>query len=417
MKQSPVMNVSELRVLVVDDHPIERAHVKRLLSQAGIVQFELSDSPRAAAEYCSRNAVDLVICDIMMPDGGGSELVLLLRESFLSGRLAQLPVLVWLSSVDSIMLFSHMRMAQEAGFECVKVVHKPLSVSDCQNVLVETLAVLEKEALEAPPRCDEVLSAATLRQALAMTQEIEAWFQPQLSLQDGGLLGAEALIRWIRPGAGVLPPSRFMPMIDELGLEGALFDKVVEQVAALQQRLLQAGVRLPISVNASAAVLSQTDLPLRLEQYWRAQGLAPKLLKVELTENVKIEQSVELMAALNRLRAADFGLAIDDYGVGISTLKMLADIPFTEIKLDRSFVQNMQGSEVCCELVRSAVELGNRLGMNVVAEGIETEQQKSMLQAMGCWAGQGYGLYKPMCGADLMALLESSARCTSSDIA
>ncbi|WP_233246743.1 EAL domain-containing protein [Chromobacterium sp. Panama] len=412
------MDVSELNVLVVDDHPIERAHVKSLLSKAGVDKAQLCDTSRAAAEICCQEGVDLLICDIMMPDGGGSELVLMLREAFVNGRLASLPVLAWLSSVDSIMLFSHMRMAQEAGFECVKVVHKPLVMADCQSVLRDTLAVVYKVgALPAAPALGEdLLNSATLRHAIQETEEFQAWYQPQLSLQDGRVLGAEALIRWVRPDVGVMSPSRLMPRVAELGLEGVLFDKVVAQAAALQQRLLQADRRLPIAVNASAAVLSQTDLPLRLEQYWRKQGLVPKLLTVELAENVNIEQSVELMVSLNRLRAAGFGLAIDDYGVGISTLRMLADIPFSEIKLDRSFVQNMQGSEVCYELVRSAIQLGGRLGMTVVAEGIETMEQKSMLQFMGCLVGQGYGLFKPMHGEELLALLQSTRPERSSKI-
>ncbi|WP_199155771.1 EAL domain-containing protein [Chromobacterium sp. ASV23] len=412
MKRYPEMDVSELKVLVVDDHPVEREHVRRLLRKAGIAQPRLHPSPRAAVDCCCRDAADLVICDIMMPGGGGSELVLLLRERFLNGQLARLPVLAWLSSVDSVMLFSHMRMAQEAGFDCVKVMCKPLRLPECQDTLSETVAILHAGGLPRAARPEAPIDADTVRAALLHSDEFEPWFQPQLSLDDGRCQGAEALIRWVRPGVGVLPPSRFISLISELGLEETLFFRVVEQVAAMQHRLLAGGIQLPISVNASATVLSDPQLPQRLERCWREAGLAPALLKVELTENVHIEHSVELMVVLNRLRACGFGLAIDDYGVGISTLRILADIPFTELKLDRSFVQNMQSSDVCRELVRSAIELGQRLGMTVVAEGVENEAQQSMLQAIGCVVGQGYGLYRPMRGEELLDLLQSNAALT-----
>lgn len=220
--------------------------------------------------------------------------------------------------------------------------------------------------------------------------------QPQHDLLTGALVGAEALARWDHPQHGEIAPSLFIPALTRLGGEPGLFKQVVRQIQAVLWVLVEADAACPISVNTSVATLSIPGLLRELECSLNESRVSPRLMKIEITEDLAIDDLQSLADELHRMRAQGFGISMDDFGIGTSTLERLTQLPFTELKIDRSFVRRMLHQPAAGAVVRAALELGNTLGMEVVAEGVECAEQIHLLREFGGRVGQGYGLGAPM---------------------
>jgi len=210
--------------------------------------------------------------------------------------------------------------------------------------------------------------------------------QPQHDLLTGALVGAEALARWDHPQHGEIAPSLFIPALTRLGGEPGLFKQVVRQIQAVLWVLVEADAACPISVNTSVATLSIPGLLRELERSLNESRVSPRLMKIEITEDLAIDDLQSLADELHRMRAQGFGISMDDFGIGTSTLERLTQLPFTELKIDRSFVRRMLHQPAAGAVVRAALELGNTLGMEVVAEGVECAEQIHLLrESAGGW--------------------------------
>lgn len=226
--------------------------------------------------------------------------------------------------------------------------------------------------------------------------------QPKVGLRDREIKGAEVLLRWQHPQKGLLGPGAFMPFAEQSGFIRHVTPWVLRQAVALSADWVRRGIRLPLSVNVSAQDLANPQLDRVVADALRSHALPPGLLTLEVTESSFIEQPDEALAMLDCLATLGARLSIDDFGTGYSSLRYLATMPVDEIKIDKSFVDAVEGDAAVRAVIGAAVDMGHRLGMSVVVEGVERAAQHAQLAALGCDTGQGYLYARPMAPAQLL---------------
>ena len=238
-----------------------------------------------------------------------------------------------------------------------------------------------------------------LREAIAR-RELTLVYQPQYDIGTGRLLGAEALLRWRHATLGDVPPLRFIGVAEETGIAVELGAQVLEMACAEAASWPQ---DLRVAVNVSALQFEFDDLPARVRQVLDATGLAPGRLDIEITEGTFLSGSASVLDDLAALRDMGVGIALDDFGTGYSSLSYLSNLPADKLKIDQVFIRRLPGDSRVAAIVETLLDLCRRLGKSVVAEGIETEEQRRWLADHGSLVGQGYLLGRPMPAADLLA--------------
>lgn len=237
-----------------------------------------------------------------------------------------------------------------------------------------------------------------LRKALE-NQEFKLNYQPIISLQTGCLVGFEALVRWQHPQQGLIPPTEFIPLAEETGsivpIGEWILQEACHQMHAWQNQFTD-NSRLKISVNISSKQIKDYKFIDKLDRILQKTQLNGKNLKLEITESVLMENAEAATKILLELRNRDIELSIDDFGTGYSSLSYLHKFPVNTLKIDRSFVSRMQPDRDNCEIVRAILTLAHTLGMDAIAEGIETAEQLQQLKLLGCEQGQGYYFSKPL---------------------
>ncbi len=249
------------------------------------------------------------------------------------------------------------------------------------------------------PSSDDGQSRSRMRldhaMRLALAQDrFRLHYQPQVDLQSGEVVGAEALIRWRDPERGEISPAEFIPVAEESGFIVAIGDWVLKRAVAQAAAWADAGLWIPVSVNVSALQFRQPGFVDGVAAVLRAAGLQPQWLELELTESILIQDAPEAMLRLQALAQLGVQLAIDDFGTGYSSLAYLKRFPIGRLKIDRSFVSGLPAEESDVAIVQAIVHMGRALRLQIVAEGVETDAQRAFLQATGCDLFQGY-LYAP----------------------
>ena len=238
--------------------------------------------------------------------------------------------------------------------------------------------------------------------------EIEPFYQPIIRLKDNTLAGFEALVRWRHPRRGLLPPDDFLPLVSETGLMAEL-GLMMARAAARQVREWRAlnitSDRLFISVNLTTGDLERPTLVGEVADIIRGEGLAHDALKLEITESEIMRDPDRAALLLQELRAVGATLSLDDFGMGFSSLSWLARLPISGLKIDRYFIRTMGTSEGSAKIVRSVIGLARDFGLEVVAEGVETDAMADMLRGLGCQFGQGFGYAPPMAAEEAMVYL------------
>ena len=251
------------------------------------------------------------------------------------------------------------------------------------------------QALNVRARERMVLETA-LRQAIQGGQ-LCLHYQPKVDARSGRLVGAEALVRWQHPQRGLVPPAEFIPLAEESGLIQPLTQWVLQAACASLRRWADQGLpSLPLSVNLPASSLDDAALPEQLDSLVRRHGLQPSCLVLELTESMLLRDAEAAIAVLQRLRARGFGLSLDDFGTGYSSLSHLKRLPMREVKIDRAFVTDLVRGGPDGAIAAAIITLGNALGLQVVAEGVETAEQSLFLLGRGCVLQQGYLFSRPV---------------------
>ncbi|MBK1648195.1 GGDEF and EAL domain-containing protein [Rhabdochromatium marinum] len=251
---------------------------------------------------------------------------------------------------------------------------------------------------------DRLVLEASLQEALER-DEFELYYQPQIDLRIGQLYGIEALVRWRHPERGLVSPVTFIPLAEESGLINPLGDWGLRTACQQMQAWRVAGVVAPttsISVNLSTRQFEQRDLAQKIINILEQSELAPEVLEIEITESTVMQSPHRSIDCLHLLRQAGIRVAVDDFGTGYSSMSYLKRLPLTKLKIDRSFVSDIPEDLNDAAIVRAIIALGTSLSLELLAEGIETQEQQAFLLNEGCSLGQGYLFAKPLPAEDFV---------------
>jgi diguanylate cyclase (GGDEF)-like protein len=234
-----------------------------------------------------------------------------------------------------------------------------------------------------------------LRQAIDRNQ-LSLEFQPQLALADGRVIGAEALMRWHHPTRGEIPPAQFIPLAEETGLILELSDWMLERACSCLARWQADWPWLVLAINVSPRELRKAGFVERISSALQRYGVPAGRLELEITEGSLLEEVEQCIAAMQSLKALGVRFAIDDFGTGYSSLAYLKRLPLDRLKIDRSFVDGLARDASDLALVETILAIGRNLGLECIAEGIESEEQLAMLRQRGCELAQGYHFSRPL---------------------
>ena len=242
-----------------------------------------------------------------------------------------------------------------------------------------------------------------LRDAIEHNKGLELFYQPKIDGRTGRVTGAEALIRWHHPTKGMVSPAVFIPIAERFGLIGALGQWVTNEACRQIREWQGEGLRMHVAINLSVHQLRQTDLVDRIQEAIQTHEIAPEMVTFEITESAAMEDAQASLRIFEQIAQTRVSLSIDDFGTGYSSLSYLRKLPARQLKIDRSFVQDVDKEEDARAIVRAVIKLAHALNLEVVAEGVETEAQQDILVRMGCDQLQGFYFAKPMPAPKLKA--------------
>jgi EAL domain-containing protein (putative c-di-GMP-specific phosphodiesterase class I)/FixJ family two-component response regulator len=386
------------RTLLIDDDPFVLKLLERQLRQLGLSEVCLFEHAEDALDLVKARAshVDLVFCDLQMPDMDGIEFVRHLASSGYRGSL------VFISGEDERVLNTARRLAEAHRIRLLGALSKPVSNECLRDVLVANAAKTSAQSSVGP----EYRGAHELADAISQGQLVNH-YQPKVELASGRLVGVEALVRWQHPQLGLVYPDHFIDTAEEHGLIDALTRRVMEDALSQAQRWRAAGLDLQIAINISMENLAALDFPDRVAGLAAAAGIPTSRLVLEVTESRLMKDVRAPLDILTRLRLKRIGLSIDDFGTGHSSLVQLRDIPFDELKIDRGFVHGAAADSSRRAIVEATLAMAASLGMKSVAEGLEDRADWDLLRGLGCDVAQGYFIARPMPGEALAAWQEA----------
>jgi EAL domain-containing protein (putative c-di-GMP-specific phosphodiesterase class I)/ActR/RegA family two-component response regulator len=362
------------RILIVDDQRAIAEIIAKVAESCGYTALVTTDAA-CFLERVDDWAPTHIVVDLVMPEVDGIEV---LRH--LAARQSTARIII-ASGLDGKTVDVARRLAIERHLDLVATLLKPFRRD-------ELLALL------AGVKVADWCTPATLRAALAR-DELLLYYQPKIDVVSGAVVGLEALVRWLHPERGLVLPDAFLPVIEENGLVEPLTDAVM-QLATAQLAKWGGAYTGRVALKLSNRGLSDLSFPDRVAQQCSSVGVAPERIELELTESCAMADPALAMDILGRLRLKGFSLSLDDFGTGFSSLSHLARLPFSEIKIDKSFVIDCATSHEAPVIIRSIVDLAHNLNLRAVADGVEHLAAREMLAEFGCDLAQGRHIAEPM---------------------
>ena len=401
--------MEDRRLLILDDE-----------NSMGLLIMDIAETADIPSRFIT-NPADLitlirnwkpthVAIDLKMPKMDGVQVMEALANSGCNAKI------IILSGVDERVLDAAARSAKEFGLNFAGVLSKPFTPKGLLQLLSPpSEASVENRRDNSGRRQGVMMTPGSLRQDLD-EECLEVYYQPKIDCQNNRLVGFEALARIRHPQHGLIFPDSFISVAEESGMICDLTTLVLDKALSFISRkvpfdgLGQDRAEIPVShvydvrvaINVSAQVLRQKRFVDQLLDACTAHSVAPDRLILELTETTAMENPEESLATLTRLRVKGFRLSIDDFGIGYSSMLQLVKLPFSEIKVDKSFVMTAQRSEESRSVISSVVALGRSLGLSSVAEGVEDPETLEFLRRIGCDVAQGYLFSQPMPEAEAL---------------
>jgi EAL domain-containing protein (putative c-di-GMP-specific phosphodiesterase class I)/CheY-like chemotaxis protein len=385
------------RILVIDDEIDVCEFVSAAAQGLGFECTATTDAKTFLDALSPKTT--LILLDLMMPEMDGIELLRHLGE-----RKCKAGIVLMSGSGKQIME-SAAHLAQVLGLSTVSHLHKPFRLTELEEVLQKhtrfvALPIVEQDA-------QTVIHGEELRQAIDRN-EFVLHYQPQIDIATGRVIGVEALVRWKHPARGLIFPDNFIGRMEKLRLIDELGWIVAERGMSDVGQFANGDGKVPtLSVNASVYSLHDLKFPDILVSLAEKHGVSPGNITVEVTESRLIEELPRTLDVLTRLRMKRVKLSIDDFGTGYAMMQQLKQIPATELKIDKSFVHDMQDNEKDRIVVQKTIEMGHELGMHVIAEGVETKEQLEILRLGGCDSVQGYLFSRPLPPGELVSWLKT----------
>lgn len=379
--------MNNLHIMLVDDEPSILDLASRFLEQMGCRKITTCQSGQSALDKYreSTNSFDVIICDLNMPEMNGVELIRHLSEENFCGGI------ILLSGEDERILETAKDLAKARNLNVLGYISKPFNREALEILLLE---YTPQDLKISAPLLDDI-SEDELRAGMNGDELLIA-FQAKTNLATGEVIGVEALARWDHSERGLLPPYTFIPLaercqlIDELTY--SIYRKTLSQIRTWHEKDIILKVSINISVNSFTTDGFVDFLIQTAEEY----NIDPELIIFEITESQVMENALDCLEMLVQLRMKNFGLSIDDFGTGHSNMVQLKKIPFTELKIDQSFVGGACEDSTARTILESSVDLAKRLKIYTVAEGVETEAELALVKEIGCDQIQGYLIAKPM---------------------
>jgi EAL domain-containing protein (putative c-di-GMP-specific phosphodiesterase class I)/FixJ family two-component response regulator len=387
------MEIADLHFLVAEDHEFQRRTLVIALKSLGAKHVLEAADGRAALDYFTdlSEPVDVIICDLEMPNMDGMEFI---RHV---GNAKTTVSLILTSGMERNVISSVETMTRAYGINLLGAIEKPATPQKLHDLIKRHGQNVPRAAKGPKIDIPEQEIIAGLKQG-----QFEPFFQPKVDLQTGKVVGAESLARWRHPQRGVLLPGEFIGLIEQQGLMDELTWVMLEKSASACVAWHREGWPLTVSVNLSLTSLEDPACADRITHTVEKQRLPPQHMVLEITESAAMTNVAPCLEALARLRMKGFGLSIDDYGTGYSSMQQLGRIPFTELKIDQSFVTDSTRDPQNRIILDSSISMARKLGLKTVAEGVETRGDWNLLQELGCSIAQGYFIAKPMSAAGFL---------------
>ena len=381
--------MSQTTVYLLDDEPNLLELLSDVVSMAGLKPQSFTRASCFFAEVDKFEPGAILVLDLHIPEMDGIEVMRRLAEQSTS------PAIILMSGHDTSVLHSAEKLGKAHNLELISSFTKPIDIDQFQHTLEQYTKKTKHQNIEHAKVHTRTLGVSDLQQAIR-TNQLVLHYQPQLDIATEQIIGAEALVRWQHPELGLIFPDQFIPMAEKAGMIGNLTHWVIDKAVHQEQIWQTDGLSLPVSVNISAIDITSLTLPEHLAQLLEDKKLNPTQLTLEVTEGALMGELVTSLDILTRLRLKGFGLSIDDFGTGYSSLSQLHRVPFSELKIDRSFVSNIEHDDEARAIVKTCIILAHELKMKVVAEGLETTEQLLILKRLNCDYAQGYFFSKPL---------------------
>lgn len=383
------MDIARLHVLVAEADPAQRSALKEMLGRLGVNRIDEATDGDSALRLLQGGAlaarVDVAIVDL---DLAGMDGIELMRQVAALGCPTRLIVT---GAQPAHLMFGVETLAQAYGVELLGALAKPLHAARLKTLLDNYLPVVTPLPDAAPPQIDFGDIGAGLQE-----RQFEPFFQPKIELATGQVKGLEVFARWRHPTHGLLTPEMFIGALEAQGRMDFLDWTMIEQSLERCRWFHDQGIPIPISINLAPATLAHPGFIRQMGASLERHGLLPDYVTFEMPESSVLAVEAGLLERLLRLRMMGFGLAVDDYGTGRSNLQLLARVPFSELKIDRSFVDGASKKLPLSTVLRSCLGLAHNLSRHSVAVGVETRQDWDFLQDLGCTYAQGYYIANPM---------------------
>jgi len=384
-------DLSQLKVLLVDDDDFVLDLLTATLNGIEVTNVTTASEGQRALHLVDEQAVgfDVILCDLNMPKLDGVELLRHLANRNFTGGI------ILFSGEGQRILNTARDLANAHRLSVLGALEKPVT----GDALAELLGRLETKSTRQQPQSGSDVAVEELRRAIEGGQLV-LHYQPKVMTTSRKVVGAEALVRWAHPEKGIIPPVAFIRLAEENGLIDALTETVYG-MAMKQGGIWQASAQaLKLSVNLSMDNLEWLDLPDYLALTAGSYGMDLENVIVEITECRLMRNMTLSLEILARLRLMGIELSIDDFGTGNSSMEQLQTLPLTELKIDRAFVTGAATDRAARAILESSVDLARKLGLSIVAEGVETEQDWELVAEMGCDQVQGYFVARPMPAAE-----------------